>query len=306
MSHRGFHGGERALARYRLLAQHVGGQGRQLATSGFVEHARTHGDFATAGAAAVRFRDGGAGLVLLGAGDVPVRADAAERALAGGAHSGEAAALAAAVPLGLAALLGIHTFAGTVREAFPINTFMTILICCFAAADLAWTRLDGSTRDRAGVVAAFQADAGPPVLLLSLGAGGTGLNLTAADHIFLLDQGWNPAVEEQAADRAHRIGQTRPVTVYRLIARGTIEEQIVRMHGDKRALVAGVLEGSDVAARLSTQDLLALLAAAHQPLAGDDDDRDEREVLIHAFLTTTLPSTFAAVSHASSAASSAS
>src|SRR5690606_192843 len=78
-------------------------------------------------------------------------------------------------------------------------------------AGIAFTRLDGSTRDRAAVVAEFQNPAGPPVLLISLKAGGTGLNLTAADHVFLLDPWWNPAVEDQAADRAHRIGQDRPV-----------------------------------------------------------------------------------------------
>ena len=73
-----------------------------------------------------------------------------------------------------------------------------------------FTRLDGSTRDRGAVVDAFQAEGGPPVMLVSLKAGGTGLNLTAADHVFLCDPWWNPAVEDQAADRAHRIGQERP------------------------------------------------------------------------------------------------
>jgi hypothetical protein len=77
-----------------------------------------------------------------------------------------------------------------------------------------FVRLDGTTRDRAAVVGAFQAEDGPPVMLVSLRAGGTGLNLTSADHIFLLDPWWNPAVEDQAADRAHRIGQTRPVLVH--------------------------------------------------------------------------------------------
>ena len=76
-----------------------------------------------------------------------------------------------------------------------------------AAAGLDHVRLDGTTRDRAAVVARFQAEDGPPVFLISLRAGGTGLNLTAADHVFLLDPWWNPAVEDQAADRAHRIGQ---------------------------------------------------------------------------------------------------
>jgi superfamily II DNA or RNA helicase len=140
--------------------------------------------------------------------------------------------------------------------------------------------LDGATpaKQRAKLIAAFQAGEAD-VFLLSLKAGGTGINLTAADYVIHLDPWWNPAVEDQATDRAHRIGQTRPVTVYRLIARGTIEEQILSMHGDKRALVAGVLDGTDVAARLTTRDLLALLAAGRDPAGGgdDDDDRDPDE-----------------------------
>ena len=96
-------------------------------------------------------------------------------------------------------------------------------------------------------------------MLLSLKAGGTGLNLTAADHVFLLDPWWNPAVEDQATDRAHRIGQDKPVTVYRLVARGTVEEKILALHGSKRALVASVLDGTGAAAKLSTRDLLDLL-----------------------------------------------
>ena len=120
--------------------------------------------------------------------------------------------------------------------------------------------LDGQTplADRADRIRRFQAGEAD-LFLLSLKAGGTGINLTAADYVIHLDPWWNPAVEDQATDRAHRIGQAKPVTVYRLIARGTVEEQIVAMHGDKRALVAGVLDGTDVAARLTTRDLLALL-----------------------------------------------
>ena len=129
-------------------------------------------------------------------------------------------------------------------------------------AGIASLYLDGATPAamRAELIRRFQAGEGE-VFLLSLKAGGTGINLTAADYVIHLDPWWNPAVEDQATDRAHRIGQTKPVTVYRLIARGTIEEQILSLHGDKRALVAGVLEGTDVAARLTTRDLLALLDA---------------------------------------------
>ena len=125
-----------------------------------------------------------------------------------------------------------------------------------------WLRLDGSTRDRGGVVDRFQSESGEPVMLLSLRAGGTGLNLTAADHVFLLDPWWNPAVEAQAADRAHRIGQERPVVVHRLIARDTVEEGILALHARKRALADAALEEADGSSRLSRDDLVELLENA--------------------------------------------
>ncbi len=125
-----------------------------------------------------------------------------------------------------------------------------------------FTRLDGSTRDRAAVVNLFQSDDGPPVMLVSLKAGGTGLNLTAADHVFLLDPWWNPAVEDQAADRAHRIGQDRPVMVYRMVARDTVEERIFALQEKKRGLANVALGGTggDRASGVTREDLLALLA----------------------------------------------
>ncbi|HEY8123068.1 MAG TPA: DEAD/DEAH box helicase [Myxococcota bacterium] len=124
---------------------------------------------------------------------------------------------------------------------------------------LDFVRLDGSTRDRGEVVARFQASAGPPVFLISLRAGGTGLNLTAADHVFLLDPWWNPAVEDQAADRAHRIGQERPVLVHRLVAQDTVEERILALQQSKRALAAAALDGG-AGGELTREDLIALLA----------------------------------------------
>jgi len=124
-------------------------------------------------------------------------------------------------------------------------------------AALPFTRLDGSTRDRGAVVADFQRDDGPPVLLISLRAGGTGLNLTAADHVFILDPWWNPAVEDQAADRAHRIGQDRPVMVYRLVAEDTVEERVQALQRRKRELADAALAGA--AGALTRDDLLALL-----------------------------------------------
>jgi SNF2 family DNA or RNA helicase len=128
------------------------------------------------------------------------------------------------------------------------------------AAGLNYLRLDGSTRDRAEVVRKFQADDGPPVLLISLKAGGTGLNLTAADHVFLLDPWWNPAVEDQAKDRAHRIGQERPVMVYRMVAKDTVEERILGLQEKKRALVEVALGEAGSAGALTRQDLLDLLS----------------------------------------------
>jgi superfamily II DNA or RNA helicase len=127
------------------------------------------------------------------------------------------------------------------------------------AAGHAFVRLDGSTRDRAAVVHAFQAADGPPVMLISLKAGGTGLTLTAADHVFLLDPWWNPAVEDQAADRAHRIGQDRPVFIHRLVAEGTVEEKILELQQRKRALADAALGEGEAAATLTRADLLALL-----------------------------------------------
>jgi superfamily II DNA or RNA helicase len=126
-------------------------------------------------------------------------------------------------------------------------------------ADLPFARLDGSTRDRAGVVDAFQRESGPPVMLVSLRAGGTGLNLTAADSVFVLDPWWNPAVEEQAADRAHRIGQTRPVMIYRLVATDTVEERVLALQMRKRALAEAAIGAADSPA-ITRGELLELLS----------------------------------------------
>jgi len=120
--------------------------------------------------------------------------------------------------------------------------------------------LDGSTpakarRDR---VNAFQAGDGD-VFLISLKAGGSGLNLTAADYVIHMDPWWNPAVEDQASDRAHRMGQTRPVTIYRLIAKNTIEDKILALHQQKRDLANSLLDGNDSSDAISAQDMMALL-----------------------------------------------
>jgi hypothetical protein len=122
--------------------------------------------------------------------------------------------------------------------------------------------LDGSTppAKRRAAINAFQAGQGD-AFLISLRAGGFGLNLTAADYVVHMDPWWNPAVEDQASDRAHRIGQTRPVTIYRLVARDTIEDQILALHHKKRELAASLLEGTEIAARMTEEELLDLVRA---------------------------------------------
>ena len=90
-------------------------------------------------------------------------------------------------------------------------------------------------------------------------AGGQGLNLTAADYVIHMDPWWNPAVEDQASDRAHRIGQTRPVTIYRLVMRDSIEEKIVDLHAHKRKLADDLLAGTELSGKLSADELLALV-----------------------------------------------
>jgi SNF2 family DNA or RNA helicase len=120
--------------------------------------------------------------------------------------------------------------------------------------------LDGSTpqKQRQERVNAFQSGQGD-VFLISLKAGGSGLNLTAADYVIHMDPWWNPAVEEQASDRAHRIGQTRPVTIYRLITQNTIEEKIVALHQHKRDIADNLLAGNEAVTKLSVADMLNLL-----------------------------------------------
>jgi superfamily II DNA or RNA helicase len=121
--------------------------------------------------------------------------------------------------------------------------------------------LDGSTpaHVRQERIDAFQRGDGE-IFLISLKAGGTGLNLTAADYVIHLDPWWNPAVEDQATDRVHRIGQQRPVTVYRLVTENTVEEKILKLHETKRDLADSLLDGTDTSGKLSADDLLALIS----------------------------------------------
>jgi superfamily II DNA or RNA helicase len=129
-------------------------------------------------------------------------------------------------------------------------------------SDRGWgcLRLDGQSRNRQQLVDKFQHPDGPPVFLISLKAGGYGLNLTAADTVVHFDPWWNPAAEAQATDRTHRIGQTRPVTVYRLLTRGTVEEKVVRLQAKKRELANAIDEGgTGDAAGWSMEDLESVI-----------------------------------------------
>jgi superfamily II DNA or RNA helicase len=130
------------------------------------------------------------------------------------------------------------------------------------AAGVRYLRLDGSTTDRQAIVDGFQAEDGPPVLIMSLKAGGVGLNLTRADHVFILDPWWNPAAADQAADRAHRIGQERTVMIHPLVALDSIEERIMELQNQKRALAAAALGEGAALPTITREDILYLLSEA--------------------------------------------
>ena len=164
----------------------------------------------------------------------------------------------------------LAVFAGVVEEllenhhkALVFSQFvdhLAIVRAWLEEKGISYQYLDGSTPavQRKQRVDAFQSGQGD-VFLISLKAGGTGLNLTAADYVIHLDPWWNPAVEDQASDRAHRMGQLRPVTIYRLVTQNTIEEQIIALHAQKRDLADSLLEGGDASAKLDTAALLRLL-----------------------------------------------
>jgi SNF2 family DNA or RNA helicase len=150
------------------------------------------------------------------------------------------------------------------QRALVFSQFTSHLALVREALDaraIEYVYLDGQTPQgaRRERVTSFQ-EGSAPLFLISLKAGGVGLNLTAATNVIHLDPWWNPAVEDQASDRAHRPGQTRPVTIYRLVALGTIEEKMLALHAQKRALVAKILDGKGEAATLSTDELLSLLS----------------------------------------------
>ena len=157
----------------------------------------------------------------------------------------------------------VEELTGSKHRALVFSQFVSHLAIVRRALDkqgITYQYLDGSTSqtERERNVKRFQNGEGE-LFLISLKAGGLGLNLTAADYVIHLDPWWNPAVEDQASDRAHRIGQQRPVTIYRLVAENTIEEKIIQLHHHKRDLAEQLLEGSDMAARLSVREMVELI-----------------------------------------------
>jgi len=137
---------------------------------------------------------------------------------------------------------------GIIREAFD-------------ARKRGYAYLDGSTKNRSKVLEDFKREDGPPVFLMSLKAGGVGLTVTEADYVILYDPWWNPAVERQAIDRTHRIGQTKPVTAYRLVTSESVEEKIQALQGRKQALADTVIStDASFTKSLTREDLLELFA----------------------------------------------
>ncbi len=120
-------------------------------------------------------------------------------------------------------------------------------------------RLDGSTKDRQAAVNQFSQDSSCPFFLISLKAGGTGLNLTEAEYVYIMDPWWNPAAENQAIDRAYRIGQKRQVNAYRLVSENTVEDKMLELQAIKRKLSNEVIEEGALKSQLSKDDLSNLL-----------------------------------------------
>jgi SNF2 family DNA or RNA helicase len=140
------------------------------------------------------------------------------------------------------------------------TSMLRLIEAAVTALGIPYCLLTGETQNRSEVIARFQSGA-VPLFLISLKAGGTGLNLTAADTVIHYDPWWNPAVEAQATDRAHRIGQDKPVFVYKLIAQGTVEERIMQLQADKHALASRLyMESSGTAAAWTPADIEALFA----------------------------------------------
>jgi SNF2 family DNA or RNA helicase len=161
-------------------------------------------------------------------------------------------------------LASLSELAAEGNKALVFSQFTSLLSIVRRRLDeakLPYEYLDGRTRDRQARVERFQNDSSCPFFLISLKAGGLGLNLTAAEYVFLLDPWWNPAVEQQAIDRAHRIGQTKPVVAYRLIAKDTVEEKVQELQKSKRDLAKALIgDENRLIAELKRDDLELLLS----------------------------------------------
>ncbi|MEQ8160572.1 MAG: C-terminal helicase domain-containing protein, partial [Smithellaceae bacterium] len=141
------------------------------------------------------------------------------------------------------------------------TSFLSIVRKELETRGITYLYLDGKTKDRERMVNAFQKENDNKIFLISLKAGGLGLNLTAAEYVFLLDPWWNPAVEAQAIDRTHRIGQTQQIFAYRLITRNTVEERVLELQKNKRDLVNAIIrEDSGLIRNLRREDLELLLS----------------------------------------------
>jgi SNF2 family DNA or RNA helicase len=143
------------------------------------------------------------------------------------------------------------------------TSFLTVVRKHLTKAKIPFLYLDGKTpaTQRRALVDQFQTDPESKLFLISLKAGGVGLNLTAAEYVFLLDPWWNPAVEAQAVDRAHRIGQTKPVFAYRYLAKDTVEEKVLALQQSKKALADSILTQDNALLRtLKREDLELLLS----------------------------------------------
>ena len=153
---------------------------------------------------------------------------------------------------------------GEGHKALVFSQFTSLLAIVRDRLDkhsIRYEYLDGKSHNRKAIVERFQNDDSCPVFLISLKAGGHGLNLTAADYVFILDPWWNPAVEMQAIDRTHRIGQTRRVFAYRIIARDTVEEKVIALQNSKRDLANAIVTANDSLIRkLTVEDLQLILS----------------------------------------------
>jgi SNF2 family DNA or RNA helicase len=191
-----------------------------------------------------------------------VKLTAVRKARSGSRGEAEAAPLATSSKL--AALMQmLRELASERRRVLVFSQFTSMLDLIkseLATAEIAYVELTGATRDRADPISCFQSGA-VPVFLISLKAGGRGLNLTAADTVIHYDPWWNPAVEHQATDRAHRIGQTKPIFVYKLIAADTVEERILELQDKKGRLAAATLDAGTAVGSLAAEDLDYLFGA---------------------------------------------